>query len=84
MTYQIKSQLLEKPYLHMSDTRKILGVAYPKFKPMWDQMIKDLEKQTGQSLGSWNWGVPTSLICSYFHIDVNSYKQLAEKEKANA
>lgn len=84
MTYTKKATLLEKPYLHLTDVRLILGVAYPKFKPVWDQMIKDLEKQTGQKMGEWGWGIPTSLICGYFQIDVESYKNLANKEKIDA
>lgn len=84
MTYTKKVALLKKPYLHLSDARQILGVAYPKFKPMWDQMIKDLEKETGQKMGQWNWGIPTEMICNYFSIDVNRFKELAADEKIGA
>ncbi|MGM9946989.1 hypothetical protein [Floccifex sp.] len=84
MSYSKKAELLEKPYLHLTDARQILGVAYPKFKPMWEQMIKDLEKESGQRLGQWNWGIPTEMICNYFRIDVERYKELAKKEKIDA
>lgn len=84
MTYLRKYQLLSKPYMHMSDLRQVLGVAYPKFKPLWDQMIKDLENQTGKKLGAWQWGIPTNLICDYFNIDINRYQELAANEKADA
>lgn len=79
MTYCEKLDIAMKPFLSLNDTTKLLGTTYRTLKPVWDEMILNLQDQTGKKFGSW--GIPTHLVMDYFDIELSRIQMKAEAEK---
>lgn len=72
--------ICSKHHLYLKDGMKLLSASREKLKPVWEQMIEDYSKKTGNKVLT-SWGVPTSYVLEYFDIDINYLIKLAEVQK---
>ena len=73
-------KICSKHHLNLTDTIKLMGTSYQRFKPVWDEMVENYELETGKKLLS-SWGLPTTYVLKYLEIDYEKLVQALENEK---
>ena len=73
-------KICSKHHLNLTDTIKLMGTSYQRFKPVWDEMVENYELETGKKLLS-SWGLPTTYVLKYLEIDYDKLVQALENEK---
>lgn len=48
-TIEDQIKICSKHHLYCTDAMKLMGASHKKFKPVWEQMIKDFEALTGKN-----------------------------------
>lgn len=79
-TIEDQIKICSKHHLYCTDAMKLMGASHKKFKPVWEQMIKDFEALTGKKL-LLSWGLPTTYVLDYLNIDYDKIVKAYEQEK---